>query len=290
MLRSFFARSSAFSLYPPRQSCWAVACFSSNLQPQLERREPVVQLKLNMLQDNPGAVKKFRKVGRGTGSSKGRTAGRGFKGQKARGKVNRLFEGGQTPLHKRIPKRGMHNRHSTPMTPMNIGTIVMHIKMGRLDGDQLITARALYDAGAFTKYNDIKHGVKLLADGHEQLELLDRPIAIQLNRASTTAIEHIEAKGGTVECVHYNRLALRVHMKPHRFQVFRPRQARPPPKLQPYYTSYHKRGYLNPQVQMRNYLKGRPHLQAAWDALLQKTATSDDHQNDAATASVEETE
>mmetsp|Transcript_111459 Transcript_111459/g.228216 ORF Transcript_111459/g.228216 Transcript_111459/m.228216 type:complete len:235 (-) Transcript_111459:1057-1761(-) len=102
-------------------------------------QEFVPVLKLNMLQDNPGAVKKKRRIGRGIGSSKGKTSGRGHKGQKARagGSIPLTFEGGQTRFFKLLPKRGFTNkRHKADMLSLNVGTIQDYIDMGRLTIDE----------------------------------------------------------------------------------------------------------------------------------------------------------
>eukprot|EP00587_Corethron_hystrix_P016541 CAMPEP_0113329252 /NCGR_PEP_ID=MMETSP0010_2-20120614/20755_1 /TAXON_ID=216773 ORGANISM="Corethron hystrix, Strain 308" /NCGR_SAMPLE_ID=MMETSP0010_2 /ASSEMBLY_ACC=CAM_ASM_000155 /LENGTH=126 /DNA_ID=CAMNT_0000191237 /DNA_START=481 /DNA_END=861 /DNA_ORIENTATION=- /assembly_acc=CAM_ASM_000155 len=102
----------------------------------------------------------------------------------------------------------------------------------------------------------IKHGCKLLS-GKKLPPGADPPVRsainIEISRASASAIRAIEEAGGTVTTVHYNRLALKALLKPHRFDVI-PRRAAPPPKLLPYYTSYEKRGYLSPEVQIRNKL------------------------------------
>lgn len=221
--------------------------------------EMIQFLRLNTLHDNPGAVKKKRRVGRGIGSSKGKTCGRGHKGQKARsgGNIHPLFEGGQTKLWKLIPKRGFNNaRHAIEMLPINIGTIQNYVDMGRLDASEEITLRQLQLAGLF-KANAVKHGVKLLADGKERLR---QPLQIKVSRASKSAINAIETAGGTVTTIHYNRLALRALLRPEKFingegPTQFPRQARPPPKLQPYYTNWKNRGYLNPAVQMRTWFQ-----------------------------------
>lgn len=213
--------------------------------------EPVTVLRLNNLQDNPGAVKKKRRVGRGIGSSKGKTCGRGHKGQKARsgGNIHPTFEGGQTKFYKLFPKRGFKNtRHETLMNGVNIGTIQMYIDMKRLDPEQPITVTTLKQAGLF-KANAVKHGVKLLAAGKDMLK---QPVAVHVNRASESAVDAVEAMGGSVVSVHYNKLALRTALRAEKFvDKVQPKHARPPPKWQPYYTSWHKRGYLNPAVQMR---------------------------------------
>jgi len=213
----------------------------------------VTFLTLNNIGNNPGAKKKKRRVGRGIGSSKGKTCGRGHKGQKSRAGsgVNPYFEGGQTPLYKTLPKRGFTNVHAEPMLPVNVGTIQDYVTMGRLippgPRDPPLTIRDLVDAG-IAKKSSVKHGVKLLAKGRERLTT---PLRIEVSRASKSAIDSIEAAGGEVVTVHYNRLALKALLKPHRFEVI-PRRALPPPKFMPYYTNYENRGYLSPEMQMRS--------------------------------------
>lgn len=242
--------------------------------------EVVTFLTLNNLSDNPGARKYRRRIGRGIGSSKGKTSRRGHKGQKARAGrgVHPTFEGGQTKLYKRLPKRGFTNVHAEEMVPVNVGTIQDYIDMGRLpvpaDGDRPLTIKDLVDAG-ITKASSVKYGVKLLGKGQYRLR---SPIKIEVSRASDKAIAAIERAGGEITTVHYNRLALRALLKPEKFAAggsgmlggvandednddersgsntskpLVPRQAKPPPKLMPYYTSYKKRGYLSPEVQLK---------------------------------------
>jgi large subunit ribosomal protein L15 len=165
-----------------------------------------------------------------------------------------MFEGGQTKLYKRLPKRGFTNvRHAEPMLPLNLGTLQTFIDMGRLDANKPLTMKDLVDAG-ITKASSVKHGIKLLAKGKERLK---SPIKLEISRASESAIEALEEVGGEVTTVHYNRLALRALLKPEKFEVL-PKQARPPPKLLPYYTSWKHRGYLSLQAQMRHLLKKNP--------------------------------
>lgn len=235
-------------------------------------REVVNFLTLNNLSDNPGARRYRRRIGRGIGSSKGKTSGRGHKGQKARAGsgVHPTFEGGQTKLYKRLPKRGFTNVHAEEMVPINVGTLQDYIDMGRLplpaDGDRPLTLKDLVDAG-ITKASSVKHGIKLLGKGQYRLR---SPIKIEVSRASDKAIAAIERAGGEITTVHYNRLALRALLKPEKFagadgvdnededgsgsdssKPVVPRQAKPPPKLMPYYTSYDKRGYLSPLLQLK---------------------------------------
>lgn len=195
-------------------------------------------------------------MGRGIGSSKGKTCGRGHKGQKARagGGPGPLFEGGQTPFYKRIPKRGFTNVHKEEMLPLNVGTLQDYVDMGRLrvpgPEDPPLTMKDFVDAG-IAKNNSIKHGMKLLSKGKERLIT---PLKIEVSRASSAAIQAIETIGGEITTVHYNRLALRALLKPHKFDII-PKRARPPPKLMTYYTNYDKRGYLSPQIQLRDLKK-----------------------------------
>jgi len=243
---------------------------ATNVASDNKSREIVKFLRLNNLQDNTGAVKEKRRVGRGIGSSKGKTSGRGHKGQKARsgGNIHPSFEGGQTKFYKLLPKRGFNNAvHAEPMVPLNVGTIQMYIDMGRLDANkETLELRDLQMAGLF-KASAIKHGVKLLSDSRSCH--LKQPLNLRVSRASVAAIEAVEAAGGSVTTVHYNRLALRALMRPSKFTIL-PKQARPPPKLQPYYTSWKNRGYLNPVMQMREWLqrnRHRPELEEAFDAV-----------------------
>jgi large subunit ribosomal protein L15 len=237
---------------------------------------PVIPLKLSMLRIIPGARHNKRRVGRGIGCSKGKTCGRGHKGQNARagGGVRPSFEGGQTPQYKLFPKRGQTNVHAAPMLPLNLGRLHDYIVMGRVDATQPITLKTLVDAGMF-KTNAIQHGVKLLAHGSERWKP-KCPVTLQVSRASASAIAAVEARGGSVTTVHYNALALRALLRPHRFangddtgkhphetRPPLPQPARPPPKWQSYYTRHGTRGYLHPAQQLRSWIlqQERPDLQ-----------------------------
>lgn len=229
--------------------------FLSSLPSPQDEGEIVTFLTLNNIRDNPGAVKKKRRIGRGVGCSKGKTCGRGHKGQKARsgGGVKPTFEGGQTPFYKRVPKRGFRNIHAQPMTPINVGTLQDFVDMGRIvppgPSDPPLTIPDFIKAGILTK-SSVKHGVKLLAKGSDRFKT---PLRMEVSRASKSAIDAVEEVGGEVVTVHYNRLALKALIKPHRFDII-PRRALPPPKMMPYYTNYDHRGYLSPEVQMRKVL------------------------------------
>ena len=236
-----FALRSAAKITSPASLTEAMCGLSIMATRQLssvsaKEREVVEIIGLNNLSDNPGAIKTRRRVGRGIGSSKGKTCGRGHKGQKARagGGVSPLFEGGQTKFYKRIPKRGFTNPNAQPMVPVNVGTLQDYVDMGRLiPSEEPWTMKDLIDAGV-TTCSSVKHGMKLLAKGKDRLKT---PFKIEISRASEGAIAAIEAVGGEVTTVHYNRLALRALLKPEKFDII-PKRARPPPRLMQYYTDY----------------------------------------------------
>ncbi|KAG0576707.1 hypothetical protein KC19_5G101700 [Ceratodon purpureus] len=188
-------------------------------------------LALNSLADNPGSRHQKTRLGRGIGSGKGKTAGRGHKGQKARnGRSPRLgFEGGQTPLRLRIPKRGFTNNFMNTFQEINLNTISELAKEGRIDPSQLITMKTLKDAGALGK--KVKDGVKLLGRGAESFSL---PLQIEVSRVSDRAKTAIEAAGGSVKRVHYNHLGLKALLTPEWFEKkgrLLPQPARPAPRL-----------------------------------------------------------
>jgi large subunit ribosomal protein L15 len=148
-------------------------------------------MKLNELSDIPGASKKRKRVGRGIGSGKGKTAGRGVKGQKARtGVAIKGFEGGQMPLHRRLPKRGFTNIFRKDYVEVSIAKILEAIEAGSLDAGQTIDAEALKNAGVIRRTRD---GVRLLG-GAEVTTALTLDVA----GASRPAIAAIEQAGGKV--------------------------------------------------------------------------------------------
>ncbi|KMO37147.1 50S ribosomal protein L15 [Methylobacterium variabile] len=148
-------------------------------------------MKLNEIRDNEGATKKRMRVGRGIGSGKGKTAGRGVKGQKARsGVAIKGFEGGQMPLHRRLPKRGFNNPGAIHLNEVNVGRIQQAIDAGKLDASAPVTLEALIAAGVVSKARD---GVKILGVGE-----LTAKLTVQVSRASKSAVEAIEKAGGSV--------------------------------------------------------------------------------------------
>ncbi|KAF8404420.1 hypothetical protein HHK36_009305 [Tetracentron sinense] len=259
-------------------------------------------LSLNDLRDNKGARQKKRRKGRGIGSGKGKTAGRGHKGQKARGTMKFGFEGGQTPLRRRLPKRGFKNPFSltfqgqfqyckplinnrnwaskylgeilpvNPIAdlstshlklcgrdlivdwgaveffvlspyieltaqqillfalwqPVGLGKIAKLINAGKIDSSELITMKTLKDTAAIGK--QIKDGVRLMGRGAEQIKW---PIHLEVSRVTVRAKAAVEAAGGSVRRVYYNKLGFRALLKPEWFEKkgrLLPRAARPPPK------------------------------------------------------------
>ena len=149
-------------------------------------------MKLNELSDNPGSGKERIRVGRGIGSGKGKTGGRGVKGQKARtGVAIKGFEGGQMPLHRRLPKRGFYNPFSTHYNEINVGRIQQAVDAGKLDAKATVTEDALIAAGLISKARD---GVKILGQGEIKAKL-----AFEVAAASKSAIAAIEGAGGSVK-------------------------------------------------------------------------------------------
>ncbi len=149
-------------------------------------------MKLNELRDNPGATKNRIRVGRGIGCGKGKTAGRGVKGQKARsGVAIKGFEGGQMPIHMRLPKRGFNNPLRLNFTHINLDRVQDAIEAGKLDAKTVIDASALIASGALRRERD---GVRLLGRGE-----LKAPLKFKVAGASEAAVKAVEAAGGTVE-------------------------------------------------------------------------------------------
>jgi len=148
-------------------------------------------MRLNAISDRPGATKAKKRLGRGIGSGLGKTAGKGTKGQKARaGVAIKGFEGGQMPLHRRLPKRGFNNIFAKKLNELNLGRIQQAVDAGLLDGKKPITVAALKEAGLIRREKD---GVRLLGNGE-----LKAKLAFEVTGASQSAIKAVEAQGGTV--------------------------------------------------------------------------------------------
>jgi large subunit ribosomal protein L15 len=149
-------------------------------------------MKLNEISDNAGSSKERLRVGRGIGSGKGKTGGRGVKGQKARtGVAVKGFEGGQMPLHRRLPKRGFWNPFSTKYNEVNLGRIQEAVDSGKLAAGETVTIDALLAAGVCSKGRD---GVKLLGKGE-----ISAKLTFEVAAASKSAVAAIEKAGGSVK-------------------------------------------------------------------------------------------
>jgi large subunit ribosomal protein L15 len=150
-------------------------------------------MKLNDLRDNPGSRLKSKRLGRGIGSGKGKTSGKGVKGQKAReGVALNGFEGGQLPIYRRLPKRGFKNVNRKDYAPLNLGTLNAALDSGKLEAADPITETTLAQAG-LVRLGKVD-GVRLLAKG-----AITRPITIEVSGASTAAIAAVEQAGGSVK-------------------------------------------------------------------------------------------
>lgn len=149
-------------------------------------------MKLTDLRDNEGASPSRMRVGRGIGSGKGKTGGRGVKGQKSRtGVAIKGFEGGQMPIHRRLPKRGFWNPFSLDLNEVNLGRIQTAIDAGKLDKAATVTVEALVAAGICSRPRD---GVKVLGNGE-----LKAKLAFEVHGASKSAQAAIEKAGGSVK-------------------------------------------------------------------------------------------
>ena len=149
-------------------------------------------MKLSDIADNSGSRKKRMRVGRGIGSGKGKTAGRGGKGQTARSGVRiKGFEGGQMPLHRRLPKRGFNNIFRLEFAEINLDRLQEAIDAKLLDAKDTITAETLVKAGVLRRSRD---GVRLLGRG-----ALKAKLNIEVHGASKPAIAAVEKAGGTVK-------------------------------------------------------------------------------------------
>jgi large subunit ribosomal protein L15 len=147
-------------------------------------------MKLNDIVDNEGSSKSRMRIGRGIGSGKGKTGGRGVKGQKARTGVRiKGFEGGQMPLHRRLPKRGFRNISTIDYNEINVGRIQAAVDAGKLSGT--VTLESLISAGLVSKARD---GVKILGMGE-----LTSALQFEVAAASKSALAAIEKAGGSVK-------------------------------------------------------------------------------------------
>lgn len=148
-------------------------------------------MRLNEIRDNDGATKNAKRVGRGIGSGRGKTSGSGHKGQKARsGVAIKGFEGGQMPIHRRLPKRGFNNIFRKAYVEVNVGRIQSAVDAGKLDVAKPIDATALVAAGVISKAKD---GVRILGKG-----ALTAKVNLHVAGASKAAANIVEKAGGSV--------------------------------------------------------------------------------------------
>ncbi|MEK9745362.1 MAG: 50S ribosomal protein L15 [Candidatus Puniceispirillum sp.] len=149
-------------------------------------------MKLNEVKDNAGATRNAKRVGRGIGSGTGKTSGSGHKGQKARSGVSiNGFEGGQMPIHRRLPKRGFNNIFRKDYVEVNLGTVQAAIDAGKLDAGKPVDAAALVGAGVISKPRE---GVRILGKG----ELTAKKVEIHAAGASKSAVAAVEKAGGKI--------------------------------------------------------------------------------------------
>ena len=146
-------------------------------------------MKLHELSPAPGSTRDVKRIGRGHGSGNGKTAGKGHKGQKARAGrgIRAGFEGGQMPLHRRIPKRGFNNIFATPYTAINVAVL------NRFEDGAVVNTEALLNAGIINK---APYGVKILGNGK-----IEKKLTVQVAAYSESAKAKIEAAGGKAEVI-----------------------------------------------------------------------------------------
>ena len=183
-------------------------------------------MRLNQLADNPGAHKTRMRVGRGIGSGKGKTGGRGVKGQKSRTGVRiKGFEGGQMPIHRRLPKRGFVNIHARKLNEVNLGRVQAAIDAGALATGAPVTVEVLVAAGVLSKK---KGGVRLLGGGE-----IKTKVSFEVWGASKSAKEAVEKLGGAVKVLApprpepAPRKTYEVKAEPEAKKEDKPKQAKP---------------------------------------------------------------
>jgi large subunit ribosomal protein L15 len=149
-------------------------------------------MKLNEIAGRPGSRRFGKRVGRGIGSGKGKTGGRGVKGQKSRTGVRiKGFEGGQMPIHRRLPKRGFSNIFAIELNEVNLGRVQLAIDKGKLDAGKPITVEALVEAGVLSRALD---GVRLLGGGE-----LKTKVSFEVHGASKSATAAVDKLGGSIK-------------------------------------------------------------------------------------------
>ncbi|KAI8868778.1 ribosomal protein L15 [Ramicandelaber brevisporus] len=244
--RQLLSRSSrtSASIVSHQQRTFSVASPARSLAPVSAAFKvdiPDRKVVVGAIRDNDGAKKKKRRVGRGPGSGMGKTSGRGHKGQKARGgswMPGPAFEGGQTPISKRFPKRGFVNPMKRELRYVNLDKLQQFVVTGRLDASQTITMKHLRDAGCV---GTVKDGVVLLGRGSPQFNV---KINIEVTKASQEAIRAIEAAGGSIRCIYYSRVPLRKLHHPELYDTPAVSTIPPTKRLKEWYADIKNRGHL----------------------------------------------
>lgn len=202
------------------------------------------RINLSMLTNVPGATKKRVRASRGRGSKKGKKNGRGDKGTGQHGNLPFWFQGGQTPIWRLLPKRHKPKGPRYQYMPLNLDTVKEAIDAGKLDPNYPINLKHLWEAnvvkGSWKKIAVDHWGVKLLSRGAAKFDV---PVTIEVQKASQKAIAAVEAAGGTIACKYYNKLGLRAHMLPHKFDYI-PRVPLPIPRVRKWYENPANRGVL----------------------------------------------
>lgn len=200
---------------------------------------------LGYLKHPEGANKRYKRLGRGPASGKGKTAGRGQKGQKARGSVPFLFEGGQTPFFKRFPIVGFKRPHAKVYNLLSMARIQDFWDNDRikLNPGELLTIHVMRKCGLIT--GTMRDGVKLMGYGGEKYNV---PLDVEASKATEYAIECVQNAGQKYTSVYHTKLGLRAHLNPDYFILkkgYVPLQARPTHKKDiAYYSNPDKCGYL----------------------------------------------
>lgn len=200
---------------------------------------------LGNLTSNDGAVKGYKRLGRGPASGLGKTSGRGQKGQKARGSVPYLFEGGQTPFYKRFPIVGFKRPHAKVYNEISMLRIQDFWDNNRipLKAGETLTIRVMRECGLIS--GAMKDGVRLMGYGGENYSV---PLNVEASKATEFAIESVQKTGHTYTSVYHTKLGLKAHINPNYFILkkgYVPLQARPTHKKDvAYYSNPDKGGYL----------------------------------------------
>jgi len=217
------------------------------------------------IKDLPGAKKAKRRKGRGPGSKRGKTSGRGHKGQGQRGSRPYFqFEGGQTPFYRLFPKHGLRKTQVKGMkySRLNLDRLQYFIDSGRINPNEPITMRVLRTSGAIS--GKIVDGVKLLGIGADWFQA---KVDIEVSAASESAINAVERQGGNIKCVYFDKIGIRVHLQPERFAPPIPRPARPPNRLLKLFADPAKRGFLASEEEI---LKLKTENQEKADKIVEK--------------------